>query len=67
MTYSHTIFFPGDGKLPPPRVGSRMALPMAKACGVSLMEDFNVPATGRFSRMSASAGVRMSHAADLGG
>jgi len=57
----------GDGKLPPPRVGSRMALPMAKACGVSLMEDFNVPATGRFSRMSASAGVRMSHAADLGG
>ncbi|XP_005103098.1 coiled-coil domain-containing protein 81 [Aplysia californica] len=51
----------GEAKIQGSRAGSRMALPMAKANGISLTDELNVLPTGRMSRLSAGAAMRMSH------
>ena len=50
--------------MPQVRTGSRMALPMSMAQGISLTEELNVLPTGRMSRMSAGAMLRQSHAGE---
>lgn len=55
----------GNGDAKPPRAGSKMAFPMAQATGVSFADELNAPPSGRRSRFSGSAAVRMSHGGDI--